>query len=105
VTFRDPTDPGRLIIQRVKVVDTANGAVRFTTRADASGRVVEWSVPSNGRVGLVERRFGRFGHVLTFVQSRTGQVVLIVTPLLALGLVIVARAWRRPQRGVEAIPS
>jgi len=105
VTFRDPIDPARLIIQRVQVVDTATGSVRFTTRSDASGRVVEWSVPSDGRVGVVERRFGRFGHILTFVQSRTGQVVLIVTPLLVLGLMIVIRAWRRPQRGVEAIPS
>lgn len=96
VTFRDPVNPRRLIIQRVRTVDSAGGSVRFTTKPDAGGSVIEWSVPVDGRVGLVARRFGSFGHVLTFVQSRVGQVVLIVTPLLALGLIVLGRTWRRP---------
>jgi signal peptidase I len=95
VTFRDPVNPARLIIQRVRTVDASGGSVRFTTKPDSGGSVIEWSIPVDGRVGVVTRRFGGFGHVLTFVQSRVGQVVLIVTPLLALGLIVLGRTWRR----------
>jgi signal peptidase I len=104
VTFRDPVNPKRLIIQRVRTIDSAGGSVRFTTKPDAAGTVIEWSVPVDGRVGVVARRFGSFGHVLTFVQSRVGQVVLIVGPLLALGLIVLARTWRRPGLGAAPAP-
>jgi signal peptidase I len=96
VTFRDPVNPARLIIQRVRTVDDSGGSVHFTTKPDTGGSLIEWSVPVDGRVGVVTRRFGGFGHVLTFVQSRVGQVALIVTPLLALGLIVLGRTWRRP---------
>lgn len=104
VTFRDPVNPRRLIIQRVRTVDAGGGSVRFTTKPDAGGSVTEWSVPADGRVGVVARRFGSFGHLLTFVQSRLGQIVLIVAPLLALGLIVLARTWRRPGLGTEPAP-
>jgi signal peptidase I len=95
VTFRDPVNPARLIIQRVRTVDDSGGSVQFTTKPDSGGSVIEWSIPADGKVGVVTRRFGGFGHVLTFVQSRVGQMVLIVTPLLALGLIVLGRTWRR----------
>jgi signal peptidase I len=104
VTFRDPVNPRRLIIQRVRTVDSARSSVRFTTKPDSGGTVIEWSVPVDGKVGVVARRFGSFGHVLTFVQSRVGQVVLIVGPLLALGLIVLARTWRRPGLGAAPAP-
>jgi signal peptidase I len=104
VTFRDPANPRRLIIQRVQSVDSAESSIRFTTKPDAGDRVIEWSVPPDGKVGVVARRFGSFGHVLTFVQSRVGQVALIVTPLLALGLMILARTWRRTGQVAEPLP-
>ncbi|MGH2572570.1 MAG: signal peptidase I [Actinomycetota bacterium] len=101
VTFRDPADPDRLTIQRVEKVDASGGTVRFTTKADGSEAAQGWSVPSDGRVGLVAHRVGLLGHILTFVQTKLGQVVFIVVPMLALGVLLLIRTWQRPREQAE----
>jgi signal peptidase len=101
VTFRDPAVPDRLTIERVQKVDVSGGTVRFTTKGDGSETPQGWSVPADGRVGLVAHRVGQLGHVLTFVQTRVGQVVFIVLPMLTLGLLLLARTWQRPREQAE----
>ncbi|HEX9123628.1 MAG TPA: signal peptidase I [Actinomycetota bacterium] len=103
VTFREPSDPGRLITHRVRKISVADGVVSFETKGDANTSVEEWTVASGGSIGVVLYRVPKLGYVLFHVRGPFGRLLLVVLPALLLGGYELWRIWRpEPTTTAEA---
>jgi len=94
VTFRDPTDPTRLLTHRVRKIEIADGVVRFVTKGDANTSVEAWKVPAGGTIGRVVYHVPWIGYALFWIRGRLGRLLLLVIPALALGAYELWRIWR-----------
>lgn len=100
ITFRDPTDPKRLITHRVRSIHVADGAISFQTKGDANTSVERWNLSTRGTIGRVLYRIPRIGYVLFWVRGPLGRVLLVVLPALLLGVYELWRIWApSPKRG------
>jgi len=93
VTFRDPTDPSRLITHRIRTIQLKGNNVAFETKGDANTSVEDWKVARDGTIGLVLYRVPRLGYVLFYVHGALGRFVLVVLPALLLGGYELWRIW------------
>ena len=96
VTFRDPTDPSRLITHRIRTIQLKGNNVAFETKGDANTSVEDWKVARDGTIGLVLYRVPRLGYVLFYVHGALGRFVLVVLPALLLGGYELWRIWAPP---------
>jgi signal peptidase len=99
VTFKDPTVPGRLITHRVLRLSARTGSVSVVTKGDANHSVEQWSIPANGRLGIVRYRIPKLGYLLVWLRRPAGRLAFIVLPALGLGLLQLARIWTPGRRG------
>lgn len=97
VTFRDPQDAKRLITHRVRGIRVAGGEARFVTKGDANNSAEEWSVPSDGTVGLVLFRLPKLGYAMHWLGHPLARLALVVAPALLLGAYELRRIWRAPE--------
>jgi signal peptidase I len=107
VTFRDPSDPEKLVTHRVRKISIADGSVSFETKGDANTSVERWKVSGDGTIGLVRYRIPKLGYVLFYVHGTLGRLLLVVVPALLLGAYEIMRIWRPSpavpmERGDEA---
>jgi signal peptidase I len=94
VTFRDPSNPDRLITHRVRAMRVQDEAVVFVTRGDVNNASERWSVPASGEIGRVIYRIPELGWALMYARSK-GLFVLLLGGALALLLVLELTAiWR-----------
>ena len=103
VTFKDPSDPSRLLTHRVQHVETAGGTTSARTRGDANTGTETWQVPADGTVGVVVYRLPRVGYVLHAAGSPAGRVALVAVPAVLWGLLSLIDLWR--PRPAPARPS
>jgi signal peptidase I len=94
VTFRDPSDPEKLVTHRVRRISIADGSVSFETKGDANTSVERWKVSGDGTIGLVRYRIPKLGYVLFYVHGTLGRLLLVVVPALLLGAYEIMRIWR-----------
>ncbi len=94
VTFRDPTDPTRLLTHRVRKIEISDGVVRFVTKGDANTSVESWKVPASGTIGRVAYHVPMIGYALFWIRGRLGRLLLLVIPALVLGAYELWRIWR-----------
>jgi signal peptidase I len=104
VTFSDPSRAKKLITHRVRSVSIVDGMARFVTRGDANTGVERWSIPADGKVGLVERRVPKVGYVAVYARTRIGMLALLV-PLLVIAALELVALWRPPTPVVAKEPS
>jgi signal peptidase len=100
VTFRDPTDPTRLVTHRVRDIEIGDGIVRFQTKGDANTSVERWRIPATGTIGRASYRVPKIGYALFWIRGRFGRLMFVVIPALLLGAYELWRIWR-PSRGEE----
>lgn len=94
VTFRDPSDPERLITHRVRAMRAQGDRVVFVTRGDANNVSERWRVPATGEIGRVMYRIPELGWALMYARSK-GLFVVLLAGALALLLVLELTAiWR-----------
>jgi signal peptidase len=93
VTFRDPSDPDKLVTHRVRTIAISDGAVAFETKGDANTGVDRWKVASDGTIGIVLYRVPKLGYVLFYVHGTMGRLLLVVLPALLLGAYEIWRIW------------
>jgi signal peptidase len=94
VTFRDPSEPTRLVTHRIRKITIANGVVRFVTKGDANTSIEHWGIPTNGTIGRVVYRVPKIGRALFWIRGRFGRLMLVVIPALLLGAYELWRIWR-----------
>lgn len=94
ITFRDPDGGARLITHRVAGVATRDGLVQVVTRGDANTGVERWSIPADGRVGLVRARIPAAGGALAWTRTPGGRLLTVALPLAALAVWALAGIWR-----------
>ena len=97
VTFRDPDHPPTLVTHRVRSVWIHDGQVDVVTKGDANNSLERWTIPVDGRLGVVRARIPRVGYLVAWASGRTGRIVLIAIPAVLLGLLELIRIWR-PRR-------
>ena len=97
VTFRDSTDQSTLITHRVRSFKVHDGTVDFVTKGDANNTVERWSIPVDGRLGLVKVHIPKVGYALVWASGPTGRIALIAIPGIILGALELIRIWR-PRR-------
>jgi signal peptidase I len=100
VTFRDPDDPSTLVTHRVRSVRIHDGQVDVVTKGDANNTVERWTIPVDGRLGVVRARIPRVGFLVVWASGRTGRIALIAIPALLLGVLELIRIWR-PRRAPQ----
>jgi signal peptidase len=93
VTFRDPSDPGKLVTHRVRKISVSDDGVAFETKGDANTGTERWRVATYGTIGLVMYRVPRLGYVLFYVHGTLGRLLLVVVPALLLGGYEIRRIW------------
>jgi signal peptidase len=93
VTFRDPSDPRKLVTHRVRKISVADGDVAFETKGDANSATEHWRIAKAGTIGLVMYRVPRLGYVLFYVHGTLGRLLLVVLPALLLGGHEIWRIW------------
>jgi signal peptidase len=91
VTFKSH---GKLTSHRVRSIEPHGPSLSFLTQGDANTGQEHWSVPANGRIGLVTYRVPKLGFVVVKVQSPAGRFALIILPALLLGFSLLRRIWR-----------
>jgi signal peptidase len=94
VTFRDPTDPSRLITHRVRQIGVEGRHVGFVTKGDANTSVEQWSTDRDGTIGRVQFHVWRLGYLMFWIRSPFGRLALVVLPALLLGAFELWRIWR-----------
>ena len=94
VTFRDPTDPDRLVTHRVRRIQPQGKMVAVDTKGDANNTGERWHVPASGRIGRVSYRAWQIGYVLHVAGSPPGRVLLIGCSAVALCALTLVRIWR-----------
>jgi signal peptidase len=105
VTFRDPDDAKRLITHRVRGIRITGDEARFVTKGDANNSAERWTIPSDGKVGLVTYRLPKLGYLLFWLGHPLARLALIVIPALLLGAYEVRRIWRADTEGsADAAP-
>jgi len=97
VTFRDPTDQSTLITHRVRSFKVHDGTVEVVTKGDANNTVEKWTIPVNGKLGVVVLHIPKLGYALVWASGRTGRIALIAVPGILLGALELKRIWR-PRR-------
>jgi signal peptidase len=85
---------GKLTSHRVRSVVRRGDKLAFTTQGDANTGQEHWRVDANGRIGRVLYRVPKIGFVVVHIQSRLGQLGMIVLPALLLGVLTLRRIWR-----------
>ncbi|HEX7464708.1 MAG TPA: signal peptidase I [Actinomycetota bacterium] len=101
VTFRDPSNPTRLVTHRVRDIEISNGVVRFVTKGDANTSVEHWKIPTNGTIGRVAYHVPGIGYALFWIRGRFGRLLLVVIPALLLGAYELWRIWRPSREELE----
>jgi signal peptidase I len=94
VTFRDPSNPDKLVTHRVREISIADGKVAFETKGDANTSTERWKIANDGTIGLVMYRVPKLGYVLFYVHGTLGRLLLVVGPALLLGVYEIWRIWR-----------
>ena len=97
VTFSDPVQKSRTLTHRVVRRRLQGTAVHFVTRGDANTGVERWTVPADGKIGIVRMNVWKAGYVLAWTRTPTGRIGLIVFPVLFLAAWSLARIWRLQQ--------
>lgn len=94
VTFRDPTDPTRLITHRIRRIEEQGSTAAIETKGDASNSVQRWTIGVRGRMGRVEVRIPWIGYAIFWVRSRFGALAVLVIPAFLLGFHLLKWIWR-----------
>jgi len=93
VTFRDGADD-RLVTHRVRSATSRPGAVDVVTRGDANTGTEQWSVPPDGRLGLLVLRIPRAGYLLALLASGPVRAGLVLAAVALLARAALQRIWR-----------
>ncbi len=101
VTFRDPLAGGELVSHRVQSMQVVGSNVQFVTKGDANSGVENWTIASDGTLGIAAYKVPRIGYALSWVKGRWGRALMVVVPSLLLGAYFLVRIWR-PEREPEA---
>jgi signal peptidase len=84
---------GKFTSHRVRSIVARGNKLAFVTQGDANTGQERWQVATNGTIGRVVDRVPMLGFVVVQVRSTVGQLLLIVLPALALGLLVLRRIW------------
>jgi signal peptidase I len=98
VTFRDPTDPKRLITHRLRQVSRTASVVAMVTKGDASNSAERWDIRTDGRIGKVVLKVPKLGYFVFWARSRFGAFGFIVIPSILLGGSLIIWIWRPRRR-------
>ena len=101
ITFKDPAG-NRLVTHRVRRLGTENGKVDIETKGDRNNSVEDWSVGTDGRVGLVVYHVPKVGYALTWTRTRQGRLFLVLL-VLVIGVYEIVELWR-PKPNVAQEP-
>ncbi len=93
VTFRSPTPPKRLITHRVRRITSAGYLRDVVTKGDANDTVEHWTIPAQGRVGVVRLRVPKLGYAFRYLSGPLDRILTIVLPALLLGAIALRRIW------------
>ncbi len=99
ITFKDPAR-NRLVTHRVHRLRVENGRIDIETKGDRNNSVEDWSVGTDGRVGLVIYRVPKIGYVLAWTRSRQGRLLLVLL-VLVIGIYEIVQIWRPKQDSVQ----
>ena len=91
VTFTDPSREDALVTHRVVRVARAEDRYAFVTKGDANGAVEQWTIASDGTMGVLIFRIPKVGFLLRWI----GNVWLRTACLIGGGLILTAAALRR----------
>lgn len=98
ITFRPPADanvPGRITHRIVKIAPDAEGRLSFRTKGDANRSVDPFTfVPEGERMNRVAAGVPHLGYVYSFLNSRTGRVLVFMIPGLLIAFGAVSSLWR-----------
>jgi signal peptidase len=84
---------GKLTSHRVRSIVPRGDKLQFVTQGDANTGQEHWQVAASGTIGRVVDRVPMLGFVVVQVRSTLGQLLLIVLPALALGVLVLRRIW------------
>jgi signal peptidase I len=94
VSFNDPGRGNKLVTHRVRSMRRSGGAVQFVTKGDANNSVEKWRVDADKRISRTVLRLPKLGRALVFARTRTGLLMLVLLPILALGTLEIASIWK-----------
>jgi signal peptidase I len=103
ITFADPDRRRKLLTHRVKTVSLVDGQARFVTQGDANTGTEQWTIPADGKIGVVDQRIPKVGYVAVYARSRPGMLALLI-PVIVISFLELLALWRPPKKVVPELP-
>ena len=106
ITFRPPPEaevPGLVTHRIAQITRDADGRTAFRTKGDANEDLDPWTaVASDPTMARVAHGVPHLGHVFTFINSRTGRMLLFMIPGLLIAIAAVSSLWREAGEATRA---
>jgi len=108
IVFHEPGDPNDLIVHRIVAVEEVDGALSFRTKGDGNSftkwpgtpqptEYDPWPIPQDQIVGKVILRVPWLGHVVLFMRTPAGLILVAVLVALLLIVEFVVPVFRKKQ--------
>lgn len=102
VSFQRPDNPAQVVTHRVVKIGPGPGGTVYQTRGDANGTPDDWTVTANPRNWRMAFTVPLVGYALVYLKTPLGQLLTVLLPAIALGMMALQDLWRRPRRQVGA---
>jgi signal peptidase len=112
IVFHEPGDPNDLIVHRIVSVEEVDGKLIFRTKGDGNSltkypntpQTAEydpWPIPQDQVVGKVILRIPWLGHVVLFMRTPSGLVLVAVLVVMLLVIEFIVPIFRKKQTEPE----
>jgi signal peptidase I len=90
ITFKDPSNQGKIITHRIIAVQKAGNEPSYLTKGDANASPDSRSVPSTNIIGQQKWHIPYYGRIIEFAKTKLGIVLLVFLP----GLIFIAGEFK-----------
>lgn len=102
ICFYDSPKKTTLVTHRVVDVVLKDGSIVFKTKGDANNKEDDTLVPSDHVVGIYKTRLPKVGHVVLFMQSKTGLFIVTALPLIGV-IVSIMKSKKKKDQDIETL--
>lgn len=103
VSFQRPDNSSQVVTHRIVEVDHGPAGTVYRTRGDANGAPDDWTVTAGPRTWRTAVTLPLVGYALVYLRTPLGQLLAVLLPAVALGLMALQDLWRRPRPRPAAV--
>jgi signal peptidase len=100
VSFLRPDNPAQVVTHRIVKIDSGPGGIVYHTKGDANGTADDWTVNAGPRNWRTAVAVPLVGYALVYLKTPLGQLLTVLLPAVALGLMALQDLWRPRPRPV-----